>query len=268
MPARRFDNRHAAFMPTFQNTAMDFVVAVCTNSEPGPEYFIPWHRQWCRWDFTKTQLGNGKPMGKFTLVKAILALLVALPILAIAHYFTPGVDVVRITGINTIRVDTDRDPNNNNQPGQTRDVYEIFAESFDKKHIYVYENEDNWWYLKFDSADVQSRANAIATARDDKDRVAAVTNIGWRIPVLSMFPNALSVKSVDPSYSPFPSLALIIWGFIVLVAALVWLMFRRWRSRRLQIRDARRAAEEAAILHAERKKIETKEDVTRRFIDE
>ena len=207
-------------------------------------------------------------MQKRTVIKAVLFLLVALPVLALAHYFTPGTDVVRITGINTIRVDTDRDPNNNNQPGQTRDVYEIFAESFDKKHIYVYENEDNWWYFKFDSADVQSRANAIATARDDKDRVAAVTNIGWRIPVLSMFPNALSVKSVDPSYSPFPSLALIFWGFIVLIVAAGWLALRHWRSKRRQIRDARRAAEEAAILQAERKKLESKEDVARRFIDE
>lgn len=207
-------------------------------------------------------------MQKFTMIKAILFLIVAIPLLAVAHYFTPGVDVVRITGINTIRVDTDRDPNNNNQPGQTRDVYEIFAESFDKKHIYVYENEDNWWYLKFDSADVQSRANAIATARDDKDRVAAVTNIGWRIPLLSMFPNALSVKSVDPSYSPFPSLALIVWTFIVLIGGFGWLMFRRWRSRRRQIRDSRRAAEQAATLQAERKKLETPEDVARRFINE
>jgi hypothetical protein len=207
-------------------------------------------------------------MQKFTLIKTALFLIVALPVLAIAHYFTPGVDVVRITGINTIRVDTDRDPNNNNQPGQTRDVYEIFAESVDKKHIYVYENEDNWWYFKFDSADVQSRANAIATARDDKDRVAAVTHIGWRIPLLSMFPNALSVKNVDPSYSAFPSLALIFWGFIVLIAGAGWLMVRRWRARRRQIRDARQAAEQAAILQAERKKLETQEDVTRRFINE
>ena len=207
-------------------------------------------------------------MQKFTVIKAALFLLVIIPALAIAHFYTPSVDVVRITGINTIRVDTDRDPNNNNQPGQTRDVYEIFAESFDKKRIYVYENEDNAWYLKFNSADVQSRANAIATARDDKDRIAAVTHIGWRIPLLSMFPNALSVKNVDASYSTFPSLALIIWGVIVLIGAAGWLMFRRWRTRRRMIRDARLAAEQAEIAQAERKRLETADDVTRRFINE
>lgn len=62
----------------------------------------------------------------------------------------------------------------------------------------VFRNEDAGFYppyFKFDSADLQARANRI---KEQCPEVPVIVNgYGWRIPFLSMFPNATSIDAPE-----------------------------------------------------------------------
>lgn len=186
-------------------------------------------------------------MRKSTIVKIVIAIALLIPLVALIHYWTPKTDIVRITGVNVIRVDSDSN-NSQDVSGATRDVYEIYAESLDKSQTYVYENVDAALYLKFDSATVQSKAQAIANEQQPEDRIAGVTNIGWRIPIISWFPNALDVKRAQPGDFFFPVLPTIFWTVVLLIVGSAWFAIARFKNRR---RVAREARAEAARLRQE-----------------
>jgi Protein of unknown function (DUF1523). len=191
-------------------------------------------------------------MRKATIFKIVAAAVVLVPAMLFVHYFTPREVVVRISDTSVIRVD--QKPSGGDQAGVTKDVYEIYTESLDRRHTLEFENEDFWPYLKFDSTKLQSQAAAIANSQEDAERVAAVSYIGWRIPVLSWFPNALSVKRVDPSYSSFPVLTFVFWGILLGLLGGGWFALSRWKAKRKAAREAREAA--AAAARAERERVE------------
>ncbi|MBI6815009.1 DUF1523 family protein, partial [Pseudomonas amygdali] len=93
-----------------------------------------------------------------------LVVFVALGIGALSLYYVlPRHDVVMITGVEVKRMDADGVINAENPAdGPTRDVYFINTEDPDTKKVVVYRNEDTgWsfpWYFKFDSADIQAKA--------------------------------------------------------------------------------------------------------------
>ena len=94
------------------------------------------------------------------------------------------------------------------QPGATRDVRFINAVTADG-HTRVYRNEDTRWgfppYLKFDSADITAQAQDLAR----RDSWVLVEHYGWRIQMLSMFPNAVELTEVEEGYEYFPWAAII-----------------------------------------------------------
>ena len=100
----------------------------------------------------------------------------------------------------------------------------------------VFRNEDTGFgfppYFKFDSADLQAEAEDARSTRD-APRWMVVRYYGWRIPFVSMFPNATSMRAATG-----PDMTLIPWVSIVVVlllAALVWAVWvrvRRWGRRR------------------------------------
>ncbi len=103
--------------------------------------------------------------------------------------------------------------------------------------VMVFRNEDTGggWppYFKFDSANLQAEArNQVSTSASP--RWVAMRYYGWRLPLLSIYPNALSIKPVEG-----PDTRLIPWFNIVvltLLAALVWgvgVRLRRWSKRRV-----------------------------------
>lgn len=167
------------------------------------------------------------------LVRAIVLLVVLLPLAAFLHYNLPGYDVVRITSTDVRRVDNDSNAANNEQPGATRDVYVIFAEDPDTRNPRVYYNEDTGWgfpfYFKFDSANVQARAAAIAR---EQDNTALVVHYGWRVPMLSWFPNAVSVQRVEPGYTPIPWFNIVFFVILFGLLGWIWFVVSRWRRRR------------------------------------
>jgi hypothetical protein len=174
-------------------------------------------------------------------IKIVLAIVIAIPVLLLLNFYLPSNMLVRVTGTNVIRIDNDSNSNNNDVPGATRDVYEIYADSLDSQTSYVFVNEDLTFYLKFDSATVQSRATSIAANKG----VAMIRYIGWRVPILSMIPNVIDVEPADPNDSTLPVAQIVVYLLIIGGIAYVWLRVRRVRQRRAAAAAARAAAEEA-----------------------
>ncbi|MES2819057.1 MAG: DUF1523 family protein [Pseudomonadota bacterium] len=164
-----------------------------------------------------------------SVLKKILAALVVLLVLATGvalDYLLPRHEVVQVTGVEVKRVDKDGVINAENlADGPTRDVYYINTQHPDTQEVRVYRNEDTgWgfpWHFKFDSADVQARAQGLSR---DADQLALIRYYGWRIQILSTFPNLISIEATTSRDEPFPLFNTL---FLTLLAAL--LLFIGWR---------------------------------------
>lgn len=145
------------------------------------------------------------------------------------HYLLPRHDVVMITGVEVKRMDADGVINAENPAdGPTRDVYFINTEHPDNKHVVVYRNEDTgWsfpWYFKFDSADIQAKAQGYSR---DAQQLAIIRYYGWRIQILSMFPNVTAIESTTSRDEPFPVFNTIFFTVLTLLVLIVALAIRR-----------------------------------------
>ncbi|NBB71185.1 MAG: DUF1523 family protein [Alphaproteobacteria bacterium] len=164
--------------------------------------------------------------------KWTLITLVVLAVAGFLHWSLPGRDVVRILG-----TEVQRRTEGSGPEGQVRvtDVRFIKAVSPDGDPR-VYRNEDTGWgwppYFKFNSANLAAVADDARSAEDDP-RWMVVRHYGWRIQMISAFPNALSIRPATG-----PDQLLIPWTAIVVVVLLVggvgylWLRVRRWLARR------------------------------------
>lgn len=167
---------------------------------------------------------------RLRVVLLILALVVA-PVGAFLHYVLPRHDVVRIVNTEVRRVDGSGKPiDGNERPGTSKDVYYIFAEDPETREPRVYRNEDTGWgfppYLKFNSADEQAIASSIAAEKG----VALITKYGWRLPLLSWFPNATNVRRWDPADGVTPWFNIIFFAALGALALFVALRLRRRRA--------------------------------------
>jgi len=198
---------------------------------------------------------------KWSLV-AVIALVVA----GFFHYALPSRDIVRIVGTDVKRMDVGdggdwwwAEPDAATQLAPTRDVRFINA-FWPNGSPRVYRNEDTNWgfppYLKFDSGNLTARAQGFVSTEAQPVWVV-VTHYGWRIELLSMFPNAVGVRraeSVDETLIP--------WFNIVLLSSLagmIWTVLsflRRLRQRHVDplidgIGDTVAGAADMAADHAQ-----------------
>jgi uncharacterized membrane protein YgcG len=128
------------------------------------------------------------------------------------HYAIPRVSTAQIVGVEVKRVDGD---------AVSRDVYMIQAQDPDTQRVRVFRNEDALIYLKLNSADVQAKATALS--RGEALRTVAIQHYGWRIPMFSVFPNALSVREVEPGYRHVPIVGtLFLLVTLLIPAGLIW----------------------------------------------
>lgn len=202
-------------------------------------------------------------MQTFTKIKIALTAITGMAVLGFLNFHLPSVVVLQITGTDVIRVDAGNVANGSEPVGATRDVYEVYADSLDGKKSYVFVNEDVLYYFKFDSANVQSRATSIALNKG----VAVITYTGWRIPILSMIPNALDIRTADRNERPWPIFAIVVHILLAAAGVAIWWFLRarrRLRAIRIASREAARVAEEQALL--ERQKTNEKGSV-QGFID-
>lgn len=179
----------------------------------------------------------------FRILKSIPFILVGL----FLFYYLPGTDIVRITGIEVSRQDYKK--MDQTSTGKNRDVSYIYAEWPNGK-VRVYSNEDFPLYLKFDSENLNAQAQGLGNRFSDEEIYMAVKHYGWRIPVLSWFPNAISMKEVAG-----PNVRIIPWFNIIFLSLLgffvlwVWLRLRSVKEKHVdpvaeKISEARDAAGE------------------------
>ncbi|WP_405402927.1 DUF1523 family protein [Paracoccus sp. Ld10] len=101
--------------------------------------------------------------------------------------------------------------------------------------VFVYRNEDTGWvwppYFKYDSSNLQAEANNLQSGQADPIWVS-VTAYGWRVPWMSIYPNAISINTVSsPDDRPTNWAALIICGVLLALLTLVWRMWAQFRQR-------------------------------------
>lgn len=145
------------------------------------------------------------------------------------HYALPSRDVVRIVGTEVRLQEKSRTDSAGNTVPFQDDVYFIKTVEPDGD-ARVYRNEDNFWYFKFDSANLDAEAsNLISTS--DAPRWIVVTHYGWRITYLSTYPNAISIRLAegpDESLTPWFNIILIILMIVaILVIRRVLIILRR-----------------------------------------
>lgn len=171
-------------------------------------------------------------------VRNILIAIPALMLLVALHYALPQVDVVRAVGVEIKRLDVQK--TGEEQP-RTRDVYQLQMETLDGKPR-VYRNEDNFIYLKFDSADLQAQVQSFAA---DK-QIVALRHYGWRVTLFSAFPNALKVWPVEEGYRHIPVFNTVV---ILALGALFFYVYRRVSK---SVAGARQALENKRLEREER----------------
>ena len=157
-------------------------------------------------------------------------------IAAALHYWLPQHDTVRIVNTEVRRVDFGENSIFWSQADQgnaegltTRDVRFIETVRENGRPI-VYRNEDTGWgwppYFKLDSSNLQAEAANLVSSRSDPQWVV-MRHYGWRNELLSIFPNAVSVREVSgPDVRVIPWVAIVVW---VIVLAIAWAIFVRWR---------------------------------------
>ena len=155
------------------------------------------------------------------------------------HWTLPSRDIVRVVDTEVVRMDYRATGATGDALVRTRDVRFIEAVWPDGSPR-VYRNEDTGWgwppYFKFDSANLHAEAQSLVSAAEDP-RWVIVTHYGWRIPILSMFPNAVSIRPAEaPDQTLVPWFNMIAIALLAILALVLWRMariaFARLRGRR------------------------------------
>jgi hypothetical protein len=177
---------------------------------------------------------------RFLRILKILLVIVALVPLTYAAlflvYYLPSTHKVQIVGTEVKRMEPKADTGP--RAYAARDVRFILTRDPQNGESLVFRNEDTGWgwppYFKFNSGDLAGDAASIKESQPGA--VVLVTYYGWRIPMLDLFPNAVSLEIVDPRHTHIP------WFNIVFLTVLggglaflvVWLrhLWRAWQSKR------------------------------------
>lgn len=163
-------------------------------------------------------------------IKRLLILIIVVLAGAALHYNLPQRDIVQIVGTDVKRIDIKKGafgwgrPDAGTDQFDTRDVRFINAVRANGKAS-VYRNEDTDWgwppYFKFDTGNLTAEAQKIS--KEDETWVA-VRHYGWRIPLWSIYPNAVSVKRVDgPDTKLIPIFNIV---FLSVLALILFSIFR------------------------------------------
>ena len=122
-----------------------------------------------------------------------LFLVLALPLALVAWYFMPRTIDVYIVDTQNKLVGTAKQVAAKDR-GDLDLMMIQTVDPADNRKPHVFRNEDAWWFAKFNSYDLQTIA--ADAARSNPPRLMRVKYYGWRIPLLSVLPNAISMKPV------------------------------------------------------------------------
>lgn len=180
----------------------------------------------------------------WTKIKWGLRIVLILILAAFLHYTLPQRDVVRIIntynkvtpiGANWIFYSIEDSGTGAETTSTQRDIRFIEAVYPDGDSVMVYRNEDTGWvwppYFKWDSSTLQAEATNL-TSSTAQPQWVAITHYGWRIPLLSAFPNAVKVVKVDgPDVQLIPWVNIVILAMLAFVLVMIRKMWMQFRER-------------------------------------
>ncbi len=162
---------------------------------------------------------------------------------AFLHYTLPQRDVVRVIGtfnrVTPIGSNwmfySSEDTGTGAETSTSRDIRFIDATFPDGTTTMTYRNEDTGWfwppYFKWDSSTLQAEATNYLSS-EASPKWVAVTHYGWRMPIISIYPNAVKVVPVaGPNVSLFPWLNIVILTVLGFLLFMAWMMIRQFRER-------------------------------------
>ncbi len=173
-------------------------------------------------------------------IRIVLILIVG----AWLHYTLPQRDIVRIVetksrlteiGGNWIFYSIE-DTGTGAETSTKRDIRFIDT-VYPDGDVMIYRNEDTGWfwppYFKWDSATLDGEAGNLRSTAEAPKWVA-ITHYGWRIPLLSAFPNAVAIQAVEgPDVRLIPWVNIVILGFLAFALFMLRRMWLQFRERAL-----------------------------------
>ncbi len=156
------------------------------------------------------------------------------------HWTLPSRDVVRILGTDVAREQVVVTNPQGEDVIRSRDIRYINAVTPDGDPM-VYRNMDTGWgwppYFKFDSANLAAEAQNLASSEADP-RWMIVKHYGWRIPIFSTFPNAISISPAEgPDQTVIPWLKIIVLVLLLGFAGYLWHLVHNIFKRRDAAKD-------------------------------
>ncbi|MDF0600740.1 DUF1523 family protein [Psychromarinibacter sp. C21-152] len=185
-------------------------------------------------------------------VKWFFRIVVFVLLFGVLHYTLPQHDVVRVVNTYQERQDLNdwtrifwAQPDDQSAELVNRDVQ--FIQTVRRKTwlfgfvprestgVMVYRNEDTGWswpfYFKFDTASLQTEADDLRSTAENP-KWAVMTHYGWRMELLSVFPNAVAIRQVDsPDYYPIPWFNIFFFVFLGVAWLFLRAMWRQFRER-------------------------------------
>lgn len=162
------------------------------------------------------------------ILRAFLALVLLTPPALFLHYFLPRSVIVQVDKTEVKRLDGDvnRIGQGDVKPSANRDVFLINTFVPNSDEVLVFRNEDTgWsfpWYFKFNDSDI----NAFAAKLGDEKAIAKVTYYGFRIQLISMWPNVLKIERASIDDNTFPIARILILGILFSIIGLVYWKLR------------------------------------------
>lgn len=175
----------------------------------------------------------------WTKTKWTLRILAALFVLGFLHYTLPQHDIVKITGtynrlttIGSSNAWAYSSPDTGTAESSTTRDIRFIETAYPDGSVMVYRNEDTGWiwppYFKYDSSNLQAEAGNLKSDAANPKWVV-VTHYGWRLPILSIYPNAVSVREAagpDERVIPYVSIVVIVFLiFAVVMIRRIWAQF-------------------------------------------
>jgi hypothetical protein len=143
-------------------------------------------------------------------------------------YSLPRYAKVHVTGTEVTR----RDVKKADGSMRTTDIRFVMAEDLDGG-ARMFRNEDTGWgwppYFKFDSGDLAAQANNYST--NEREAIVLIRYYGFRVRILSAFPNILSMKTVPADYEPIPWLKIFVALAHLVLVGVVVVYLRDFRER-------------------------------------
>ncbi len=178
-------------------------------------------------------------------IKWTFRIIAAVFVLAFLHYTLPQHDIVRVTGtynrLTTVGPENAwayASPDSGTQESTTtRDIRFVEA-TFPDGGVIVYRNEDTGWiwppYFKYDSSNLQAEAGNLKSDAANPKWVV-VTHYGWRLPILSIYPNAVSVReATGPDEQIIPYVSIVVIAFLIFAVVMIRRMWAQFWERSIE----------------------------------